>query len=251
MPARAAPRAGSTHDDLGRARDARALDDELPDAAGADDEHGRARLDPRREQRRADARQRRAAEQRRLLERHAVARRAAPRAPRRRSALRARRSPCRGSTVSPSSDSPRRAVRQRARRRSRGCSGRQRAGPAARAVRALAARGRPREDDLVADAQRRRRPSPTASTIPAPSCPSTIGVGRVHSPLTEWRSVPQMPTAAMRTSTSPAPRLLEVELADLERPPGLVEDGRRGSSPAERLDRRHRSSSPCETFCSA
>ena len=43
---------------------------------------------------------------------------------------------------------------------------------------------------------------PTSSTTPAPSCPSTIGVGRRNSPFTWWRSVPQMPTAAMRTTTS-------------------------------------------------
>ena len=48
-------------------------------------------------------------------------------------------------------------------------------------------------------------PSPTASTTPEPSWPSTIGVGRSHSPFTMWRSVPQMPTAAMRTSTCPGP----------------------------------------------
>ena len=47
--------------------------------------------------------------------------------------------------------------------------------------------------------------SPTCSTMPAPSWPSTIGVGRCHSPLTWCRSVPQMPTAAMRTTTSFGP----------------------------------------------
>src|SRR3954452_17177937 len=47
--------------------------------------------------------------------------------------------------------------------------------------------------------------SPTASTTPEPSWPRTIGTGRVHSPRTTWRSEPQMPTAAMRTRTSPGP----------------------------------------------
>ena len=47
--------------------------------------------------------------------------------------------------------------------------------------------------------------SPTCSTTPAPSCPSTIGVGRWNSPLTWCRSVPQIPTAAMRTTTSFGP----------------------------------------------
>src|SRR3954452_9649013 len=48
-------------------------------------------------------------------------------------------------------------------------------------------------------------PPPTASTPPDPSWPRTIGPGRVHSPRTTWRSEPQMPTAAMRTRTSPGP----------------------------------------------
>ena len=46
---------------------------------------------------------------------------------------------------------------------------------------------------------------PTASTTPAPSCPSTMGVGRRNSPLTLCRSVPQIPAAAMRTTTSSGP----------------------------------------------
>ena len=63
--------------------------------------------------------------------------------------------------------------------------------------------------------------------------------------------MPQIPTAAMRTSTSPARGLLEVEVADLERPPGLVEDGRAGivTRPAPRS--RHRELVTVETFCSA
>ena len=62
-----APRLDRVDDDdrLG-SRDACALDDELPDAAGADHEHDAARLGAGREQHGADAGQRRAAEQRRI-----------------------------------------------------------------------------------------------------------------------------------------------------------------------------------------
>ena len=48
-------------------------------------------------------------------------------------------------------------------------------------------------------------PSPTASTVPAPSCPSTIGQRRSpRRPSARCRSEWQTPQAAMRTSTSPA-----------------------------------------------
>ena len=46
---------------------------------------------------------------------------------------------------------------------------------------------------------------PTASTIPAPSCPITTGVGNGMVPSsTDW-SLWQTPAATIRTSTSPAP----------------------------------------------
>ena len=48
---------------------------------------------------------------------------------------------------------------------------------------------------------------PTDSITPAPSWPSTIGVGRWNSPFTWWRSVPQIPTAAIETTTSSGPAL--------------------------------------------
>ena len=44
---------------------------------------------------------------------------------------------------------------------------------------------------------------PTASTVPAASCPRTIGSGEVHSCLITWRSLRQTPLAAIFTSTSP------------------------------------------------
>ena len=44
---------------------------------------------------------------------------------------------------------------------------------------------------------------------PGSLVPEDDGVGRAHSPLTLWRSVPQIPTAAIRTTTSPAPGLVE------------------------------------------
>ena len=47
-------------------------------------------------------------------------------------------------------------------------------------------------------------PGPTASTMPAPSCPSTIGRSYVQVPSMTWRSERQTPAAAMRTRTSPA-----------------------------------------------
>ena len=43
------------------------------------------------------------------------------------------------------------------------------------AVDALAALRREERDHVVADRQGSRTPSPTASTTPAPSCPSTVG----------------------------------------------------------------------------
>ena len=48
--------------------------------------------------------------------------------------------------------------------------------------------------------------APTASTMPAPSCPSTAGSGTGYHWSRMIRSVWQMPAAAMRTSTSPARR---------------------------------------------
>src|SRR3954452_10655717 len=46
---------------------------------------------------------------------------------------------------------------------------------------------------------------PTASTTPAPSCPSTTGVGNGMVPVMTDRSLWQSPAASMRTATSPGP----------------------------------------------
>src|SRR4051812_9797666 len=47
--------------------------------------------------------------------------------------------------------------------------------------------------------------SPTASMTPAPSCPSTTGVGKGMVPLITDRSLWHSPAASMRTATSPGP----------------------------------------------
>ena len=47
-------------------------------------------------------------------------------------------------------------------------------------------------------------PGPTASTVPAPSCPSTTGMAMGASPCIKWRSLRQMPAAPIFTNTSPA-----------------------------------------------
>src|SRR5436853_906669 len=47
-------------------------------------------------------------------------------------------------------------------------------------------------------------PGPTSSTTPAASCPSTIGRGRVQSPLMMCQSLWQTPVAITRTRASPA-----------------------------------------------
>ncbi len=51
----------------------------------------------------------------------------------------------------------------------------------------------------------RRTSAPTASTIPHPSWPGTIGSGRLDRPRITVRSVWQIPLAASRTSTSRGP----------------------------------------------
>ncbi len=48
-------------------------------------------------------------------------------------------------------------------------------------------------------------PAPTASTTPAPSCPSTTGTGNGMVPSTTDRSLWHNPAAEMATSTSPGP----------------------------------------------
>src|SRR5690349_7999137 len=45
--------------------------------------------------------------------------------------------------------------------------------------------------------------APTASTMPAASCPSTVGTGYGNTPLAKCKSVPQMPDRTVRTRTSP------------------------------------------------
>ena len=47
-------------------------------------------------------------------------------------------------------------------------------------------------------------PGPTSSTIPAASCPSTMGSGRGQSPLMMCQSLWQTPVAITRTRASPA-----------------------------------------------
>src|SRR3989442_9222463 len=47
-------------------------------------------------------------------------------------------------------------------------------------------------------------PGPTSSTMPAASCPSTIGRGRAQSPLMTCQSLWQTPVAITRTLASPA-----------------------------------------------
>ena len=47
-------------------------------------------------------------------------------------------------------------------------------------------------------------PGPTASTVPAPSWPSTTGSAMGASPCMKWRSLRQMPAAPIFTRTSPA-----------------------------------------------
>src|SRR2546426_810888 len=47
-------------------------------------------------------------------------------------------------------------------------------------------------------------PGPTSSTTPAASCPSTMGRGRVQSPLMMCQSLWQTPVAITRTRASPA-----------------------------------------------
>ncbi len=49
-----------------------------------------------------------------------------------------------------------------------------------------------------------RTPGPSASTMPAPSWPSTTGPCRSHSPSRTWRSEWQTPEASIRTRISPA-----------------------------------------------
>src|SRR5205814_946004 len=48
-------------------------------------------------------------------------------------------------------------------------------------------------------------PSPTSTTVPAPSCPSTAGTGWRSVPLDSDRSEWQTPAAASRTRTFPGP----------------------------------------------
>ena len=168
-------------EDRARSGDARALDDELADAAGADHERREAGLGPGRVEHCADAGERGAAEQSRLLERNRVPERQRGSCGDDQPLLQARpsRSRDRPSPLRTRSRSGRRAA-SRGRTRSR----------AARTPRVDAA-DRPSTRRTPAPTRARRglpRPrsstsEPTSSTTPAPSWPSTIGVGRVHSPL--------------------------------------------------------------------
>ena len=68
-------------------------------------------------------------------------------------------------------------------------------------------------------------PGPTASTMPEPSWPNTIGVGRSHSPSRTCRSEWHTPEASIRTRTSPTRGSLEIHLADVDRSAHLRQDG--------------------------
>ena len=70
------------------------------------------------------------------------------------------------------------------------------------ALAAVAERG---EHDVVADSATLVTPAPTASTTPAPSWPSTTGVGNGMVPSITDTSVWHSPARSMRTSTSPGP----------------------------------------------
>ena len=89
----------------------------------------------------------------------------------------------------------------------------------------------------------RSTPGPSADTTPAPSWPSTTGIGTSHSPRTTCRSEPHTPAAAISTSTSPARGDGQLELADLDGragPPSTAARvtrtaaGRRSPAPARR-----------------
>ena len=171
-----------------------------PDAAAADHADRRVRRHARRVAHGADAGRDRAADDRDHVQRHVVADLHRARA-RHDDALR-ERGDTRGSDGSrrPSARC-RRAARRRARRRSptsSHCHGRpdRTAGTRRTAAPTTGRRGRrPRG---------RSTPSPSLVTTPAPSCPSTTGVGTSQSPRTTCRSEWHTPAAAIRTSTSPA-----------------------------------------------
>ena len=99
---------------------------------------------------------------------------------------------------------PRRAVHQRARARPASPAGPQSVGRPARQALQVP------QDGIMQSTTRSpgatcATPSPTASTVPAPSCPSTIGQRpSPRRPSARCRSEWQTPQAAMRTSTSPA-----------------------------------------------
>ena len=60
--------------------------------------------------------------------------------------------------------------------------------------------------------------APTRSTMPAASCPSSIGVGRGRLPSTTERSEWQMPAASMRTSSSVGPGSASSSSSIVQRP---------------------------------
>ena len=140
-------------DDRLRAGDPRSLDDELADAAGADDERRAPRLHPSREKRRAHAGQGGTAEQRGLVEGNAAAGR--ERHPLRDHDPVGHRSGRRAAVDRlPVHRQPRGPIDERA--GADGAVERHTGGrPAATALRALAAGRRPGQDDLVARPQLR------------------------------------------------------------------------------------------------
>ena len=224
-PARAAPRAGSTQTIVAAPAIRAPCTTNWPDTAGAHDEHGRARLDARREQHRADTGQRRAAEQRRLLSGTPSPVGSATRS-RDDDPLRERsRSPFPGRPSRRRATSP--SCRRRAsRRRSRGAAARTPRAVPRRQSAHDAARRRPREHDLVArreTARRRRRP-PRRPRRPRGRAPSASAAAT--RPSTWCRSVPQIPTAAIADDDLVRAWLVEVDLGDLER---LAD--RRGTAP--------------------
>ena len=135
-------------DDLRRAGDSRALDNELADAARADDERGLAGLEPRRVTHGADAGERGAAQQGGFLERHVLIER--------QRRLR-REDDVLGKAAGRGHPVDGLAVERHARGSveegaggDRGAKRLARGGAAAAAGPALAAAGRPRDDDAVA-----------------------------------------------------------------------------------------------------
>ena len=173
------------------------------DAAAADHRDAVAGPDSGGPPDRADAGRHRAADEPGDLERHVVAGSA-------RTSARARRTPRRRSRGTSSG----RRARRRARAASSRPSARRCPSPATRSSRAAAGCAGTRRTRRRTAPRRARRgrppatrvtPAPTASTTPAPSCPSTAGQRVSAVPSIALKSEWQTPLACSRTSTSPGP----------------------------------------------